>query len=167
MFPGITLYVRCTTLGPVSDLLCHELGSVPKIFVLLGLWFILVSVLMSFWLLLPRLWNRCRSSHLWLIGSHLSPVFTGQMLHTEIRFLTWVLFFPPKVADTALAQAHNRHSVVHSASSWPPLGLSPWMWTFRSKPLAHFYTHKLQNSHLWTQLENSEHIQMAATTFHN
>lgn len=46
----------------------------------------------------------------------------------------------PKGADAASDLSHNRHSVVHLASSWPPLSLSGWMWTFKSKPHTHTHT---------------------------
>lgn len=65
------------------------------------------------------------------------------MLHGEIGFFLTEAFFnvSPRGADAASDQSHNRRSVVHLASGWPPLGLTGWMWTFKSKTHTRRYTH--------------------------
>lgn len=75
------------------------------------------------------------------------------MLHGEIGFFLTEAFFnvSPRGADAASDQSHNRRSVVHLASGWPPLGLTGWMWTFKSKTHTQIHTHTYMRTWIRTR----------------
>lgn len=85
------------------------------------------------------------------------------MLHIEIGFLTETFFsIPPEGADAASDQSHNRRSVVRLASCRPLLGLTGWMWTFKSKPHMHTQSGmkvaKETRTHTHTSTQNWETV---------